>query len=280
MAAILDFWMKQFSLFLIYKSSVLSFQISSHLAFPWRKRSKYIFKIAAILDCQWEILYLYLFDLQVTLNNTSYQLLRLQWVNWPQKFCSEVQNRFSRWWPWQPSLIFNLNYFSNFLSTNHHYTSKTVSSQSAFRRRILKTWKIFKMAPVGSSWIFDRNDFHYFLATLPWYMYFLSSFKSIGHLVQEKKFKIDFQDGGNGSHLWFLIWMILVIFYLQVGLPASFKSIDLSIQEKKFKIDFQDSGHLRFLIWTILAIFLSTNHLDTSNEVSNQWHFRLRRTSK
>ena len=35
-------------------------------------------------------------------------------------------------------------------------------------------------------------------------------------LVQEKKQKIDFQDGGHGSHLEFLIVTILAIFVLQV----------------------------------------------------------------
>ena len=34
--------------------------------------------------------------------------------------------------------------------------------------------------------------------------------------VQEKKWKIDFQDGHNGCHLWFPIKTILAIFDLQV----------------------------------------------------------------
>ena len=64
------------------------------------------------------------------------------------------------------------------------------------------------------SWIFDRHDFSYF------FIYksprcFLASLESIGLLVQEKKRKIDFQDGGHGSHLGFLIGMILAIFDLQ-----------------------------------------------------------------
>ena len=41
---------------------------------------------------------------------------------------------------------------------------------------------------------------------------FLPSFKSVGLLVQEKKQKVDFQDGG---HLGFQIGKILAIFDLQ-----------------------------------------------------------------
>ena len=49
---------------------------------------------------------------------------------------------------------------------------------------------------------------------------------------------------------------------------TSFESTGLSVQEKKFNINFQDGSHPCFTIKTILAIFLSTCHLDTSNELS------------
>ena len=47
----------------------------------------------------------------------------------------------------------------------------------------------------------------------------------IGLLVQEKKRKIDFQDGRHGGHLGFLIGRILAIFDLQVTLmlPIEFQ---------------------------------------------------------
>ena len=54
---------------------------------------------------------------------------------------------------------------------------------------------------------------------------FLASLKSIGLSVQEKKRKIDFQDGGHGGHLGFSIRTILAIFDLQVTtiLPSKFE---------------------------------------------------------
>ena len=62
-----------------------------------------------------------------------------------------------------------------------------------------------------------------------------TSFESVGIWVQEKKFNIDFQDGG---HLGFPIRMILASFDLQVTsiLPIDFESISHLVQQKKFKI--------------------------------------------
>ena len=53
---------------------------------------------------------------------------------------------------------------------------------------------------------------------------FLPSFESTGFSVQEKKRKIDFQDGCHGAHPVFTIGMILAIFDLQVTpmLPTKF----------------------------------------------------------
>ena len=78
--------------------------------------------------------------------------------------------------------------------------------------------------------------------------------ESVGLSVQEKKRKIDFQDGG---HLGFQIGTILAIFDLQVTLMllATLESTGFLVQEKKRKIDFQDGGHLGFPIGTMLAIF-------------------------
>ena len=93
--------------------------------------------------------------------------------------------------------------------------------------------------PWRPSWISDRTDSRYFRSTN------YPGFKSVGLSVQEKKQKIDFQDGGHGGHLGFPIGTILAIFDLQVTrcFLQSFMSIGLSVQEKKPKIDFQDGGH-------------------------------------
>ena len=106
--------------------------------------------------------------------------------------------------------------------------------------------------------IFDFRSARFYLLLIyksPWC--FLASLESIGLSVQEKKRKIDFQDGG---HLVFPIGTILAIFDLQVTwcFLASLESTGFSVQEKKRKIDFQDGGqggHLGFPIGRILAIF-------------------------
>ena len=86
---------------------------------------------------------------------------------------------------------------------------------------------------------------------------YINKCESNGLSAQEKKFNIDFQDGG---HLGFPIRTILATFELQITsiLPMKFESIDLLVQEKTFKIDFQHGcygNHLGFLIRMILAIF-------------------------
>ena len=62
--------------------------------------------------------------------------------------------------------------------------------------------------------------------------YFLPSFQSTGLLVQEKKFKIDLQDG---SHLGFLTEMILAIFNLHVTLILPTKTPKQFLSECFFK---------------------------------------------
>ena len=84
--------------------------------------------------------------------------------------------------------------------------------------------------------------------------------ESIALSVQEKKRKIDFQDGRNGGHLGFQIGTILAIFDLQVTpmLPSKFGvKWPFGSGEEAKKI-FQDGGHggyLGFPIGMILAIF-------------------------
>ena len=110
--------------------------------------------------------------------------------------------------------------------------------------------------PWQPSWISNRHDFSFLIYKSP--QCFLASLESIGLSVQEKKRKIDFQDGG---HLGFSIGTILAIFFIYKSprcFLASLESIGLSVQEKKRKIDVQEGGHgghLGFPIGKILAIF-------------------------
>ena len=46
-------------------------------------------------------------------------LLSKFWVKWPLGSGEEAKNKFSRWWPWRPSWIFDQNDFRYFCSTSH-----------------------------------------------------------------------------------------------------------------------------------------------------------------
>ena len=118
-----------------------SYQISSQLAFGFRRRSEkqdfqdghyggYLrFPISMILA---------IFDLQVTL------IIPTKFgVSWPFGSGNKVKNRFSRW---LPSWISDRNDFSYFWSTSHPNASYQVSSKLAFGFRRRSEKYIFKMA--------------------------------------------------------------------------------------------------------------------------------------
>ena len=121
------------------------------------------------------------------------------------------------------------------------------------------------------SWISDRHDFSYFfIHKTP--RCFLASLESIGLSVQEKKRKIDFQDGG---HAGFPIGMILAIFDLQVTLmlPSKFRF--------KWPFSSGEEAKNRFSRWRPwrpswtsdrhdFSYFWSTIHPDASYQVSSQ----------
>ena len=110
----------------------------------------------------------------------------------------------------------------------------------------------------------------------------LPSFESAGLSVQEKKRKIDFQDGGHGGHLWFPIGTILAIFfYLQVTLMLPTKFLVnwlLCLGEAKNRFS-------RWPPWRPswisdrhdFSYFWSTSHPNASYQVSSQMAFRFRR---
>ena len=137
--------------------------------------------------------------------------------------------------------------------------------------------------PWQTSWISDQKDFSYIWPiSQPDASYQVSG--PLAFSVKEKKRKINFQDGRQGSHLGGQIRTILAIFDLQVipMLPAKFRVNWLyssEEEEKNWKIDFQDGhhgGHLRFPIATIFAIF-DLRHLNASYQVWSQLASRFRR---
>ena len=114
-------------------------------------------------------------------------------------------------------------------------------------------------------------DFSYFWST----SHPDASLESTGLSVQEKKRKIDFQDGGHGGHLGFLIGTILAIFDLQVTL----------IVPSKFGVNWPfgsgEEAKNRFSRWqpwrpswisdrNDFSYFWFTSHPDASYQVSSQ----------
>ena len=104
---------------------------------------------------------------------------------------------------------------------------------------------------------------------------FLASLESIGLSVQEKKRKIDFQDGGHGGHLGFQIGTILAIFDLQVTLmlPSNFGV--------NWPFGSGEEAKNRFSRWrpwrpawisdrNDFSYFWSTSHPNASYQVSSQ----------
>ena len=122
MVAILDFPLGQFLLFFIYKSpkSVLPRFESIGLSVQ-EKKGKIDFQNGRH-GGHLGFWILAIFDLQDTPTlPTKFQ------VNWPFGSGKEAKNRFSKWPPWQPFWISNLNHFSYFLSTSNPDASYKVS---------------------------------------------------------------------------------------------------------------------------------------------------------
>ena len=160
-----------------------------------------------------------LFDVQVTL-----KLPTQIWVSWSFYSGEEVKNRFSRL-PHGRHLGFPIGTIlaiSDLQVTPMFLTKFRVNWPFGSGEEVKNRFSRWR--PWRPSWISDRNYFSYFLTyKSPWY--FLPCFKSISLSFQEKKWKIDIQDGRHGRHLGFPIGTILAIFYLQVThmLPTKFR---------------------------------------------------------
>ena len=125
---------------------------------------------------------------------------------------------------WMAASLDDWHDFSYFWSTIHPNASYQVWSQLAFQFRRKGEKQIFKMAAMAAILDIRLARFKLFLIyKSPQCL--LRSLESIGLSVQEKKLNIDFQDGGHGGHLGFLIRTILAVFDLQVTLmlPTKFR---------------------------------------------------------
>ena len=114
------------------------------------------------------------------------------------------------------------------------------------------------MTVIAACWILDWNDFSYFFwsTSHPDASYQVSSQMEL--LIQEKKRKIDFQDGHHGGHLGLPTWTILAIFVLQVTpMPPTKFQVNWP-----FGVDLKD-----------FTDFWSTSHPNASYQVSGQLAF-------
>ena len=126
-----------FSYFWPTSHPAASYQVSSQLAFRFRRRSKKRFSSWPPWGPSWisDQHDFSCFDLQVIpMLPTKFE------VNWLFGSGEEAKNTFWRWPPWWPSLNSNRNVFSYFLSKSHPDASYQVLSQLAqgCRSRLLK----------------------------------------------------------------------------------------------------------------------------------------------
>ena len=164
-----------------------SYPVFSQLTFQFKRRStKLIFKMAAISDFRSEW-FLAIFDLWVVLIlPTKFQ------VNWPfgsgeVQYIQDCSHSNHLWFAIRTILAFFLPKSCLDTSTKFRVNWHFGSGKEAE--------KIFKMVASLESWL---EPFQLFLIyKLPWY--FLQSLESTGLSVQEKKCKINFQDGGHSS---------------------------------------------------------------------------------
>ena len=106
-----------------------------------------------------------------------------------------------------------------------HLNIREVSSQWPCGSRGEVQYRFRRWRP---SWISNQNDFDLQVTSiLP------MSFQSSSHLVQETKFKTDFQHGGLSDHLGFPIGTISLIFDQLVTLTLAVVSSQLAFLVRK-----------------------------------------------
>ena len=132
-------------------------------------------------------------------------------VSWPSGSGDEEKNIYSRWPLCRPSWISDRNDFNYFWSISHPVAPTKFQASWLFGSGGEAQNMFPRLRPRRPSGISDRNDFSFFYVCKS-SRCVLPSLKSTGILVQEKKRKIYFQDGGDGGQLVFPIGTILAIF--------------------------------------------------------------------
>ena len=155
MVAILDFQSERFYFFLFTSYPDASYQVSSQLAFRFRKRSeKGILKMATMQQSwisDWNDLSYFWSTSQP---DDSYQVSS----QLAFRFRRESENRFSRWPSWWPRISKRKD-FCYFWSTSYPDASYQVSGQLAFRFRRRRQNSILKMAAMATILDFWSDRF-------------------------------------------------------------------------------------------------------------------------
>ena len=199
------------------------------------------------------------------------------------------KNRFSRWWPSWTSHQNNFSFFDlqHVQVTLMLPTKFQVNWPFGSGEERKNTLDFSRLPPCQPSWISDWNNCSFFL------IYksprcFLPSSNSTGLSVQEKKKKIDFQEGHHGSHLECPIGMILTVFDLQAILMLSTKiKVNWPFGSEEAKDRFSRWPPWRPSWWPSwisvrnnLNYFWYTSHPNASSQVSSQLAFQFRSRSK
>ena len=206
-----------------------------------------------------------IYDLQAT----PILLIKFR-VNWPFGPGENIQNKFSSWRPWRPCWIFYLQVIS--IISFKFQVNLLFSSGEEFQNLFF-----FRIAAVAAILIFWSKWFSYFYLQVA--------------LILPTRFRVNwpfrsgeennFKGGAKAAILDFrLKWYLLFFIYKSPRyLLTSFESVGFPfrwrIQNRLSR--WRLCGQLGFSIWRILASFLSTSYLDTSNEVSSQLAFPLKR---
>ena len=199
---------------------------------------------------------------------------KVNWLFWSRK---EVQNRFSRWRPYQPSWILELNYFTSFRSTVQvvQYFQASLESVDFSVQKKFKT--DFQDSSHGGHlgfriWmilaIFD-------LQVTPLHPTVSSQLTFwLRRRSQKQIFRMDTM--AAILDFWLEWFMLFLIYKSPRCFLPSFKSTGLLVQ-KKGKIDLQDES------WNSdrkdFSYFWSTSHPNASYQVSSQLGFWFRRRS-